>query len=110
MAQAIAEGLIMSGTVDPTNIMASATSSSVNDWWTSRKMTFTTDNHSVISSSDVVFITVEPHKLGSHSFCSISSWASTVGDRAQGYAEGEESVCDGGQHVLHLWVIDGPSV
>ena len=32
MAQAIAEGLIMSGTVDPTNIMASATSSSVNDW------------------------------------------------------------------------------
>ena len=32
MAHAIAEGLIMSGTVDPTNIMASATSSSVKDW------------------------------------------------------------------------------
>ena len=36
MAQAIAEGLIMSGTVDPTNIMASATSSRFKDWWTSR--------------------------------------------------------------------------
>ena len=36
MAQAIAEGLIMSGTVDPVNIMASATSSRFKDWWTSR--------------------------------------------------------------------------
>jgi len=61
MAQAIAEGLVMSGTVDPTNIMAGATSSRFQDWWTSRKMTFTTDNHSVISSSEVVFISVKPH-------------------------------------------------
>ena len=36
MAQAIAEGLIMSGPVDPTNIMASANSSRFKDWWTSR--------------------------------------------------------------------------
>ena len=61
MAQAIAECLIMSGTVDPTNIMASATSSRFKYWWTSRKITFTTDIHSVISSSDVVFISVKSH-------------------------------------------------
>jgi len=61
MAQAIAEGLIMSGTVDPVNIMASATSSRFKDWWTSRKMTFTTENHSVITSSEVVFISVKPN-------------------------------------------------
>jgi len=61
MAQAIAEGLVMSGTVDPSNIMASATSSRFKDWWTSRKMNFTNDNHAVISSSEVVFISVKPH-------------------------------------------------
>jgi len=61
MAQAIAEGLVTSGTVDPVNIMASATSDRFKDWWTSRKMTFLTDNHSVISSSEVVFISVKPN-------------------------------------------------
>jgi len=61
MAQAIAEGLVTSGTVDPSNIMASATSSRFKEWWTSRKMTFTTDNHAVITSSEVVFISVKPH-------------------------------------------------
>jgi pyrroline-5-carboxylate reductase len=47
--------------VDLLNIMASATSSRFKDWWTSRKMNFTKDNHTVISSSDVVFISVKPH-------------------------------------------------
>jgi len=61
MAQAIAEGLITSGTVDPVNIMASATSERFKDWWRSRNMSFQTDNHIVISSSDVVFISVKPH-------------------------------------------------
>jgi len=61
MAQAIAEGLVTSGTVDPSNIMASATTSRFKEWWTSRKMTFTTDNHAVITSSEVVFISVKPH-------------------------------------------------
>jgi len=61
MAQAIAEGLVTSGTVEPVNIMASATSNRFRDWWTSRKMTFTTDNHAVMSSSEVVFISVKPH-------------------------------------------------
>merc|ERR1719186_2359000 len=41
--------------------MASATSERFKDWWTSRKMTFLTDNHSVISSSEVVFISVKPN-------------------------------------------------
>jgi len=61
MAQAIAEGLVMSGTVNPANIMASATTSRFKDWWTSRQMTFMTDNHAVISSSEVVFVSVKPH-------------------------------------------------
>jgi len=61
MAQAIAEGLVTSGTVDPSNIMASATTSRFKEWWTSRKMTFNTDNHAVITSSEVVFISVKPH-------------------------------------------------
>merc|ERR1712142_1103886 len=61
MAQAIAEGLVTSGTVDPSNIIASATTSRFKEWWTSRKMTFNTDNHAVITSSEVVFISVKPH-------------------------------------------------
>eukprot|EP00092_Neocalanus_flemingeri_P007427 GFUD01008020.1.p1 GENE.GFUD01008020.1~~GFUD01008020.1.p1 ORF type:complete len:281 (-),score=116.13 GFUD01008020.1:36-878(-) len=61
MAQAIAQGLVTSGTVLPECIMASATSSRFEDWWTSRKMNFTTDNHSVISCSEVVFLSVKPN-------------------------------------------------
>eukprot|EP00092_Neocalanus_flemingeri_P031128 GFUD01033811.1.p1 GENE.GFUD01033811.1~~GFUD01033811.1.p1 ORF type:complete len:280 (-),score=79.44 GFUD01033811.1:52-891(-) len=61
MAQAIAEGLVTSGTVDPSNISASATSTRFQTWWTSRHMTFYTNNHQVISSSEVVFIAVKPH-------------------------------------------------
>ena len=36
MAQAIAEGLVSSGTIEPANIMASATSDRFQDWWKSR--------------------------------------------------------------------------
>merc|ERR1711872_440514 len=61
MAQAIAEGLIESGTVDSSNIMASALSDRFQYWWTSRCMDFTLDNNSVISSCEVVFLAVKPH-------------------------------------------------
>jgi len=61
MAQAIAEGLVTSGTVNPSNISASATSIRFQDWWTSRGMTFATNNHQVVSNSEVVFIAVKPH-------------------------------------------------
>jgi len=61
MAQAIAEGLVTSGTVDSGNIAASATSNRFKDWWTSRGMSFCTDNNQVISAADIVFIAVKPH-------------------------------------------------
>ena len=61
MAQAIAQGLVTSGTVDPANISASATSTRFMDWWTSRGMTFSTNNNQVIHSADIVFIAVKPH-------------------------------------------------
>lgn len=61
MAQAIAEGLITSGTVDPANITASATTNRFMNWWTSRGMNFTTNNNQVIHGADIVFIAVKPH-------------------------------------------------
>ena len=48
MAQAIAEGLLTSGTLSPDNILASATSSRFRGWWEERKVKFSEDNHSVI--------------------------------------------------------------
>ena len=48
MAQAIAEGLLNSGTLSPDNILASATSSRFRAWWEQRKIKFSEDNHSVI--------------------------------------------------------------
>ena len=48
MAQAIAEGLLTSGTISPDNILASATSSRFRAWWEQRKIKFSEDNHSVI--------------------------------------------------------------
>jgi len=61
MAQAIAEGLIASGTVDASNIAASATSGRFQKWWEERGIKFGTDNNEVIENSDVVFIAVKPH-------------------------------------------------
>merc|ERR1712029_1045700 len=61
MAQAIAEGLIASGTVDASNIAASATSGRFQKWWEERSIKFWTDNNEVIENSDVVFISVKPH-------------------------------------------------
>jgi len=61
MAQAIAEGLVSSGTVSASSIMASATTDRTKDWWTSRNIEFTTDNHTVVEASQVVFIAVKPH-------------------------------------------------
>merc|ERR1712142_745559 len=61
MAQAIAQGLVTSGSVDPANISASATSTRFMDWWTSRGVTFSTNNNQVIHSADIVFMAVKPH-------------------------------------------------
>ena len=61
MAQAIAEGLLSSGTVEAGNIVASATSGRFKNWWEERGIKFSTDNTSVIEESDVVFIAVKPH-------------------------------------------------
>ena len=61
MAQAIAEGLLTSGTLGPDNITASATSSRFRSWWEERKVKFCEDNHTVIEESQVVFIAVKPH-------------------------------------------------
>ena len=48
MAQAIAEGLLTSGTLSPDNILASATSSRFRAWWEQRNVKFSEDNHAVI--------------------------------------------------------------
>merc|ERR1711990_640089 len=61
MAQAIAQGLLSSGTVSPTNILASATSSRFRQWWEEREIKFSEDNDSVVQESEVVFIAVKPH-------------------------------------------------
>ena len=61
MAQAIADGLLSSGTVEAGNIVASATSDRFRNWWEERGVKFSTDNNFVIEESDVVFIAVKPH-------------------------------------------------
>jgi len=61
MAQAIAEGLVASGTVEASSIAASATSDRFRSWWEERGIKFGTDNNDVIEKSDVVFIAVKPH-------------------------------------------------
>ena len=61
MAQAIADGLLTSGTVAASSIVVSATSGRFQAWWQERGGTFCTDNNQVIESSDVVFIAVKPH-------------------------------------------------
>ena len=61
MAQAIADGLLASGTVSGDSILASATSDRFRGWWEQRGVSFSTDNNSVIEQSDVVFIAVKPH-------------------------------------------------
>ena len=54
MAQAIAEGLLTSGTLSPDNILASATSSRFRAWWEQRGVKFSEDNHSVIQVRTVI--------------------------------------------------------
>ena len=54
MAQAIAEGLLTSGTLSPDNILASATSSRFRAWWEQRNVKFSEDNHTVIQVRTVV--------------------------------------------------------
>ena len=61
MAQAIADGLLTSGTVAASSIVVSATSGRFQAWWQERGVTFCTDNNQVIESSEVVFIAVKPH-------------------------------------------------
>jgi len=61
MAQAIAEGLISSGTMEAGSIMASAATNRTQDWWTARGAKFFTDNHTVVEQCQVVFIAVKPH-------------------------------------------------
>ena len=61
MAQAIAEGLLASGTLEAGNIVASATSARFQAWWEERGMICGVDNNTVIETSDVVFIAVKPH-------------------------------------------------
>lgn len=61
MAQAIAEGLLSSGTVSGPLLMASAMTNRTQGWWTDRGVEFTTDNHSVVEACQVVVIAVKPH-------------------------------------------------
>ena len=61
MAQAIAGGLLASGSIEAGNILASATSSRFKAWWEERGVTFMVDNNAVIEASDVVFVAVKPH-------------------------------------------------
>jgi len=61
MAQAVAEGLVSSGTVDASNIIASATSDRFKSWWDQKNIKFTTDNSLLVSESSVVFVAVKPH-------------------------------------------------
>ena len=61
MAQAIAGGLLASGSIEASNILASATSGRFKAWWEERGVTFMVDNNAVIEASDVVFVAVKPH-------------------------------------------------
>jgi len=61
MAQAIAGGLLASGSIEAGNILASATSGRFKAWWEERGVTFMVDNNAVIEASDVVFVAVKPH-------------------------------------------------
>ena len=61
MAQAIAGGLLASGSMEAGNILASATSGRFEAWWEERGVTFMVDNNAVIEASDVVFVAVKPH-------------------------------------------------
>lgn len=61
MAQALAEGFTSSGTVDPANIIASATSDRFKSWWEDRGMKFTKNNNFLVDTCSVVFVAVKPH-------------------------------------------------
>jgi len=61
MAQAIAEGLLASGTLEAKDLMASASSSRFQEWWEGRGVTFTTVNHEVVTGCGVVVVAVKPH-------------------------------------------------
>lgn len=61
MAQAIAEGLLSSGTLEAKDLMASASSSRFQGWWEARGVTFTTVNNEVVVGCGVVVLAVKPH-------------------------------------------------
>jgi len=61
MAQAIAEGLLASGTVLPAGLMASAATGRTRSWWESRGVEFSEDNHAVVEACSVVVVAVKPH-------------------------------------------------
>jgi len=61
MAQAIAGGILESKTLGSDHIHASATSSRFESWWSSRGMSFTTNNAECLSKSQVIILAVKPH-------------------------------------------------
>jgi len=61
MAQAIAEGLIQSGTVPAGKVFASAATDRTKSWWSDRDVQFSTDNAVCVEASQVVVIAVKPH-------------------------------------------------
>jgi pyrroline-5-carboxylate reductase len=61
MAQAIAGGILDSRTLESGYIHASAASNRFESWWTSRGMSFTTDNAECLNKSQVIVLAVKPH-------------------------------------------------
>ncbi|XP_023342256.1 pyrroline-5-carboxylate reductase [Eurytemora carolleeae] len=61
MAQAIAEGLIESGTVPASNISVSALTDRTRGWWEERGVNFSTNNLQCVENSTVVMVSVKPH-------------------------------------------------
>jgi len=61
MAQAIAGGILDSKSLDSGSIHASATSNRFESWWTSRNMSFTTNNTECLNKSNVIVLAVKPH-------------------------------------------------
>ncbi|KAG8230119.1 hypothetical protein J437_LFUL010611 [Ladona fulva] len=70
MAQAIAEGLIKTGTIPAANIIASSPSQKSSAKWVGLGAKHTNNNVDVIEQSDVIFIAVKPHLVD----VAINSW------------------------------------
>eukprot|EP00088_Acartia_fossae_P045727 TRINITY_DN4927_c0_g2_i3.p1 TRINITY_DN4927_c0_g2~~TRINITY_DN4927_c0_g2_i3.p1 ORF type:complete len:285 (+),score=37.46 TRINITY_DN4927_c0_g2_i3:35-889(+) len=61
MAQAIAGGIVQTRTMESKYIHASAASNRFENWWTSRGMSFTTNNAECLEKSQVIILSVKPH-------------------------------------------------